>query len=817
MTTRVSLAPDPLVPQRDELLDERRLAALLGADRVELVRVKYRVGRGLGLVLRVGVAGRTHLLSARSFQPGEGVRNFERALARAPATVGRLPAASFAPDLETVFWTFPHDRRIGSLGILEAGNEDLARVAGAPCRPLLAAYVPEKAATVRCVDARGRILAYGKVYGDGEVARLAFATHAALAAPLASGGAAPHVPRPLAHDAALGAIAIEPVDGETLDTGAGNASPAAFAALGAALATLHRGPAPPLAAFERLTPAHLEHAAELMGRVRPDVALDAARLADALASSYDDAEERVCLHGDAHPKNAILGSGGLALVDLDQAALGPPAADLGGLLAGLRYQRCIGALSAARERALAGALVAGYRAVREPPSARSLAWHTAAALLAERALRAVTRVRPDGLERLDAIIAAAREEHRPRRTRRGPPGKPVLLMHCQHAVGLGHLTRSLALAAALAEPFRVVVYCGGEVPAHVSAPSGVEIVQLPPLSRNREGRVVSVDGRYTLERARELRAERLVDGARALRPAVVIAELFPFGRRAFAAEIQALIDAARAQPAGPALIACSVRDILVGRGAQQPDFDERACALANGHFDAILVHSDPRFARLEESFRPRTPLRAPVHYTGFVTNGASAAPAPAARARRVVVSAGGGSVGEPLLHAALDAQPSLWRDDGLAMRVIAGPFLADEGWQELRARATGRDGLELVRSVPDLPAELRSAIVSVSQCGYNTALEVLRARVPALVVPYFAPGEDEQTRRAERLVELAAVRALAADQVDGRALARAVRSLRHSRPPAVDLDMGGAQASAEILSRLHALRGTGAERAAVVA
>ena len=106
-----------------------------------------------------------------------------------------------------------------------------------------------------------------------------------------------------------------------------------------------------------------------MGRVRPDVALDAAKLADALASSYDDAEERVCLHGDAHPKNAILGSAGLALIDLDQAALGPPAADLGGLLAGLRYQRCVGALSAARERALAGELLAGYRAVREPPSA----------------------------------------------------------------------------------------------------------------------------------------------------------------------------------------------------------------------------------------------------------------------------------------------------------------------------------------------------------------------------------------------------------------------------------------------------------------
>ena len=354
MTARVSLAPDPLVPQRDELLDERRLAALLGAERVELVRVKYRVGRGLGLVLRVRVAGRTHLLSARSFQPGEGVRNFERALARAPATVERPPAVSFAPALETVFWTFPHDRRIGSLAILEAGNDDLARVAGAPCRPRLAAYVPEKAATARCVDARGRILAYGKVYGDGEVARLAFATHAALsrAARLRRRGAActtrARSRRRARRDRHRGGRRRDARHRhEPRDAGR------AFAALGAALATLHRGPAPPLAAFERLTPGPLEHAAKLMGRARPDVALDAAKLADALASSYDDAEERVCLHGDAHPKNAILGSAGLALIDLDQAALGPPAADLGGLLAGLRYQRCVGALSAARERALA--------------------------------------------------------------------------------------------------------------------------------------------------------------------------------------------------------------------------------------------------------------------------------------------------------------------------------------------------------------------------------------------------------------------------------------------------------------------------------
>ena len=73
------------------------------------------------------------------------------------------------------------------------------------------------------------------------------------------------------------------------------------------------------------------------------------------------------------------------------------------------------------------------------------------------------------------------------------------------------------------------------------------------------------------------------------------------------------------------------------------------------------------------------------------------------------------------------------------------------GWPAARP-----PGLELVRTVPDLGAELRAAAASVSQCGYNTALELLRSRVPALVVPYATPEEDEQRRRARRLARLGA-------------------------------------------------------------
>jgi predicted glycosyltransferase/Ser/Thr protein kinase RdoA (MazF antagonist) len=802
------LAPDPAVPRRDVLLDGDALAARLGAERVEHVRVKYRVGRGLGAVLRLHADGATRLVSARAFAPGRGARGYEKA--RAGAAPHR--PLSYDPELETVFWAFPHDRRIGSLDLLAGPSPALERLVGAPCTPELAAYVPEKAGTARCLDAGGRPLAFAKVYADDTAERTA-AVHAALRA----GADRLRVPRVLGLDPQRRALATEALEGATLAALGPDAAPEDLGRLGAALATLHAAPPPPgLPVFDRVAPSQLGLAAELVARARPDAAAAARALA-----APPSAAEAVCLHGDVNRKNAILGPDGVGLVDLDDVRLGPAAADLGSLLAGLAYQRIVGALPPTVARALAHALLGGYADVRPVPEPAALRWHTAAALLAERALRAVTRLRPAGLEHLGAVLQAGREAcpkrrrpaeqsgSAPERRASAPdprPSVPTLLLHCQHSAGLGHLTRSLALAGALARRFRVVVLSGGRIPPQVTTPAGVELVQLPPLAREPGGRLVSADGRRSVDRARRLRTEMVEEAVEAHRPAVVVVELFPFGRKAFTGELVALLEAARAQPE-PALTVCSLRDILVGRGAEQPAYDERAGRLANAHLDAILLHADPRFARLEDSFRPQTPLRVPVHLTGFVTPGP--APARPARERRLVVSAGGGVVGAPLLEAALAAQPTLRREAGLDVRLIAGPFLPEPGWRNLRAAARGRGGVEVRRAVPDLAAELAGAAVSVSQCGYNTALDVLRAGVPALVVPFVAPGEDEQCRRAARLAAAGAVRALDPDALDGPGLAAAVLDVLADPPDprAVEIDLDGAERSAELLARLAAARG----------
>lgn len=376
--------------------------------------------------------------------------------------------------------------------------------------------------------------------------------------------------------------------------------------------------------------------------------------------------------------------------------------------------------------------------------------------------------------------------------------RPGLLLHCQHSLGLGHLVRSLALAESFAQRFRVVVVSGGRVPRNTRVPAGIELIELPPVKAAPGGGLESADGRRSLERALELRRAAVLSAFGELRPAVVVVELFPFGRKKLAGELVPLLERARAEGA---VTVCSVRDILVGRGERQGEHDLRASRTANELLDLVLVHADPRVARLRDTFRPAEPLRVPVEHTGFVLP-AGGAPARASAPRGVLVSAGGGLVGGPLLRAALEAH----RRGAGPMRLVAGPFLPEEEWRELRTQAAGRRGLALRRSVRDLGAELATASASVSQCGYNTALDVLRSGVPALMVPFAAPGEDEQTRRARRLAELGAVRVLDPDRLGGEVLAAAIGELREFRPARLDLRTNGARRSTDLVAELVTAR-----------
>jgi aminoglycoside phosphotransferase len=405
-----SLAPDAAVPHRDALLDAsamgRRLAERLAPDaglaleECALVRVKYRLGVRLRSVYRLRLGGCDRYVAASTFPTRERCAS---AAARAlpPLPAGPLRPIAVDEGLLAVYWAFPNDRRLAGLDVLAAGPGALADAVGAaPAGVRLVAYAPEKAATVRLEAPDGRPLAYAKLYAGADAARTA-RVHAELRA---AGIAVP--PMLAARHSRL--LVVAPAAGTPVAALGGAAATAAHRALGAAVARLHRVAPPADRRFARLEPEALAAAADLVERARPDVRVPLRALLRDLARRRPAAGADACLHGDVHPKNALTDGRRLVLIDLDQVAAGPAAAELGSALAGLAHRRTTGLVSPEDERRLRRAFLRGYAGVAPLPADAALRWHTAAALLAERALRSVNRIRPDGLAHLEDTLLAAR-------------------------------------------------------------------------------------------------------------------------------------------------------------------------------------------------------------------------------------------------------------------------------------------------------------------------------------------------------------------------------------------------------------------------
>ena len=371
-----------------------------------------------------------------------------------------------------------------------------------------------------------------------------------------------------------------------------------------------------------------------------------------------------------------------------------------------------------------------------------------------------------------------------------------VFFHVQHLLGIGHLRRAAVIARAMRGFGLEVDFVSGGAPLPQLDLAGARLLQLPPAVAADSGFSGLVDeaGRPIDDGWRARRRQILLDAFARARPDLLLIEMFPFGRRAFAFELLALIDAAEARGLP---IAVSLRDILVAKGDRK---QERAIVrLVREKIARVLVHGDPAFLRLEASFPAASEIADKLVYTGYVAE-SRPRPAEAIPGDEILVSAGGGAVGGPLLEAALAARQAT-AAAGLPWRLISGPNLPESEFVSLAGRVPA--GVALERFRDDFPLLLSRCRLSVSQAGYNTVMDILAAGARALLIPFAEAGESEQTARARLLAARGLVDLMEPPAEPGR-LARAIDLALGRRRPAVSgIDLAGAAGTArQILAML---------------
>jgi predicted glycosyltransferase len=360
-----------------------------------------------------------------------------------------------------------------------------------------------------------------------------------------------------------------------------------------------------------------------------------------------------------------------------------------------------------------------------------------------------------------------------------------VFFYVQHLLGIGHLRRAATLAQALRKAgFQVTLASGGR------PVEGYPVLQLPPASSDPAFQhLLDEHGNPVDDAWKRRRREALLAAYAAAAPDVLLVELFPFGRRQMRFELLPLLGMATERTKRP-LVVCSVRDLIQSKPEREAEITE----CFEHYYDRLLVHGDPRVAGFERSFGAADRLAGRLHYTGYVVQEAPQDGGDAGSGE-VLVSAGGGAVGQRLLETAIAARPlSALRDR--TWRVLAG--INAEDFAGLQARAGAGVIVERLRN--DFTLRLRNCVLSVSQAGYNTVLETLQAGARAVLVPFAGGTESEQTLRATLLAERGLLEVVEEAALTPATLAAAIdRAAARPRPAPGAIDLDGARRSAELL------------------
>lgn len=366
-----------------------------------------------------------------------------------------------------------------------------------------------------------------------------------------------------------------------------------------------------------------------------------------------------------------------------------------------------------------------------------------------------------------------------------------VMVYVQHLLGIGHVRRMALINRAMRSRGLSITVASGGIPDEGLDFAADKVVQLSPCKTadTSFSGLVDADGTPLGDEWKEARKHELLSAFKQARPKLLMIEMFPFGRRAFRFELIPLFEAARASGVP---IVCSVRDLLVRK--KDIKKTEWMRDIARKYLDAVLVHGDPNLFDFGHSFECANDIADLIIHTGYV---APDAPLDIVGERLgVLVSAGGGAVGAELIDLAIAARPLSKQYADALWDIVAGPHFPDDKFAKLAANLP--DGIVLHRFLSDFRERMAGASVSVSQAGYNTLMDVLATRTPAVMVPFAEGGESEQTERAEILSKEGVISLLDLDGLSAQSLAKQIDSATQPRDMNVDLD--GAAKTASIIA-----------------
>lgn len=379
--------------------------------------LRYKPGTSCLAAYRIELAGTKLDLYAKAFRPAAWDKlrkGFDRPAVPAPHPLDAGPGRILLPNLAIVLRLFPNDKRLKSLARL--GTADSRRTL---LQRVFRAHPELWSADVHTVSYKPERRYVGQaLLGEESRAVLKFYTEGGYrAAKVNAKGfnsrGLLRIATQLGHSDRHRILSFEWVCGQLLANAlySSQLAPGDVQNVGAALAELHaQKPKRLYHLTRRVEIDALLTMASWLGFVYPPVAEQARHLTASLAERLEE-RPQLCrpIHGDFYAKQVLLNSNNVCILDLDEAVLSDPAADLGLFMAHMERDVLYGKLANEVIEPVREAMLEGYRANGgQQVTDGDVALYTAIGLLKLAPHPFRTR-QPEWPQQIDTILQKAEE------------------------------------------------------------------------------------------------------------------------------------------------------------------------------------------------------------------------------------------------------------------------------------------------------------------------------------------------------------------------------------------------------------------------
>jgi predicted glycosyltransferase len=380
--------------------------------------------------------------------------------------------------------------------------------------------------------------------------------------------------------------------------------------------------------------------------------------------------------------------------------------------------------------------------------------------------------------------------------------KKTLLFYCQHSIGIGHLVRSFALINSLKKSFLVTLVSGGDFPKGISIPEGINFVQLPAIGLDLNNCLEAIDSTEPVHVVMKSRQKEIMRIYNEIEPDIFVSEYFPFGKIQFMGDLLPLLKRTKSSKK-PVNVICSLRDILEPKSMAKKMKQDFSVKIINEYYSSIMVHGDEYFITLGETCPQLNRIEIPISYTGYVSGETYLPKIDRTEFNEIVLSAGGGKIAPPFITKMICSFKNYGFGEGTILKVIAGPIYPKEDWIELQKLVKDEPNIILLRSVESLTDVWKKAKLSISLGGYNTLMEVICSRVPALILPYCNESNSEQEIRAIKLKEEGLVETTDFKNSSEAELSLYVKKVLNFNPADKELNLNGVENMRVILEEYY--------------